>query len=199
MIRALSAEFTVHRKEIGLSAELKPIFSHAMIMDGVSALAENIYRSLGGEKGTPEPVTFIVLLKGGVRFACDLMAKYPGRYYYDFAGVSSYADNKSSRGTVDFYHFAPRRELIDGQTVVLLDDICDSGLTFQSVAGRVMRDFKPGAVRTCALLCRGDSAFKPDFHAFEVSSGDFLVGYGLGLGEEHRDLNGVFRLAEAMS
>lgn len=173
---------------------MKPLFSHAMIMEGISVLAEKIYHGLAGEKETPEPVTFIILLKGGARFACDLMAKYPGRCYYDFVGVSSYADKKSSGGTVDFYHFAPPRDLVDGRTVVLLDDICDSGLTFKSVAERMMREFKPGEVRTCALLRRWDSVFKPDFFAFEVCGGDFLVGYGLGLGEEYRDLNGIFTL-----
>jgi hypoxanthine phosphoribosyltransferase len=189
----LTGRLTV--KETGLSSELKLVFSHDLIMDGITALADRIYHGPGGAEKASEPLTFIILLKGGARFACDLMTRYPGRYYYDFAGVSSYADNKSSRGTVDFYHFAPRHDLVDGRTVVLLDDICDSGLTFQSVAGRIMRDFKPEAVRTCALLCRGDSAFKPDFFAFQVDSGDFLVGYGLGLGEEHRDLNGIFALA----
>ncbi|MCE5270002.1 hypothetical protein LLH00_01805 [bacterium] len=175
-----------------MSTNVKLIYSYEQILAGVDALAQKIHQGLIGPDGTAEAVTFLVLLKGGVRFACDLMARYPGRYYYDFAGVSSYSDNTYSRGVVEFSHFAPRRDLLDGRVVVLLDDICDSGLTLGSVAGRLEREFQPAAIRTCVLLHRQGAAFTPDSCVFQVSGEDYFVGYGLGMGEEYRHLNGIY-------
>ncbi len=180
------------RKGLDLSANLKLMFSYEQVLAGVGAMAQGVYQGLTGPEGEAAAVTFLVLLKGGVRFACDLMASYPGRYYYDFASVSSYADNTYSRGVVEFSHFAPRRDLLDGRVVVLLDDICDSGLTLGSVAGRLEREFQPAAIKTCVLLHRQGAAFTPDFSVFQVSGEDYLVGYGLGMGEEYRNLNGIY-------
>ena len=166
------------------------LYSAEQICGGVGELAAELYRRLGPD----ELVTFVVLLKGGARFAFDLLSRYPGPYYYDFIGVASYGESVSPAGAVDFYHYGLNRELIDGRKVILLDDICDSGATFQAAVDRIHGDYAPVEILTCSLLWRAGSGFSPDFFAFRLDSNDYLVGYGLGAGEDFRHLKDIFTL-----
>ena len=175
-----------------MSRNLKLIFSYEKILQAVQSMAGAIQRDLSEHCSTVDAVTFVVLLKGGARFGFDLMSRYPGAFYYDFAGVSSYSEGTRSSGVVEFYHFSLRRDLIDQRVVVILDDICDSGLTFARVAERIEREFDPLVVKSCALVHRQGSTYHPDYFGLSVSGEDYFVGYGLGMGEEYRHLNGIY-------
>lgn len=172
-----------------MARELSLIYDHERILEAVEGLAKDLHRDPG--RGN-DAVTFLVLLKGGARFAFDLMSCFPAEYRYDFAHVSSYADNTFSQGMVEFRYFALKPELINGRLVVLLDDICDTGVTFAAVTERIRREFEPLAIRSCSLIRRAGSSFTPDHFAFEAAGDDFFVGYGLGIGEEYRHLNGIY-------
>ncbi|MFH1068123.1 MAG: phosphoribosyltransferase family protein [Candidatus Glassbacteria bacterium] len=166
------------------------LYDTEQIRQAVETLAAAVFKRLG--PGTP--ATFVILLKGGARFAFDLLSRYPAPYYYDFLGVASYGEDTDSQGIVKFYHYALDRETIDGRAVVLLDDICDSGATFRAVVDRIKTDYAPAEILTCSLVWRSGAGFSPDFFAFQLDSNDYLVGYGLGAGEDFRHLNDIYTL-----
>ena len=160
------------------------IYSSAAISAVVVSVANKLAARLDGQ----EP-TLLILLKGGVRFGCELISALQLECSYDFIGVSSYGEALCSSGRVDFYHYRLNREQIDGRPVVLVDDICDSGKTFKAVSERIKTDFKPASLLSCALIWRDGSGFEPDFFGFHHEGDEFLVGYGLGAGESYRELN----------
>jgi hypoxanthine phosphoribosyltransferase len=136
-------------------------------------------------------LTILGILKGGARFACDLMTAYEGPYFYEFISASSYGMELNSCGAVEFHHYRLDRELIDNRPVLLVDDICDSGATFGAVAGRILADYMPETLYTCSLIWREGAGFTPDMWGFHYPGREFLVGYGLGAGEHYRYLNEI--------
>ncbi len=165
------------------------LYSAEAVNGAVRELASRIAARLGGEAPT-----LLILLKGGARFGCDLIRALPGKVNYDFVGVSSYGEELSSSGKVEFYLYRPERSLIDSRPVVLVDDICDSGTTFSAVSGCLKRDFAPALLLSCALIRRDGAGFTPDFHGFHYRGDEFLVGYGLGAGERYRELDEILVL-----
>jgi hypoxanthine phosphoribosyltransferase len=168
------------------------LYNSAQIASAVHELAKKIEERLEGRAPT-----LLILLKGGARFGCDLIRALPGEVNFDFLGVSSYGNNLLSSGTVDFYLYRPARELIDSRPVVLVDDICDSGTTFSAVSERLRRDFNPEVLLSCSLIWREGAGFTPDFRGFHYSGDEFLVGYGLGAGELHRELEEIVILEQS--
>ena len=165
------------------------VYSAEQIEEAVGGIAGRIAVRLDGE----EP-TLLILLKGGVMFGSDLIRAFPQGCNFDFIGVSSYGEALASSGRVDFYLYNLQRELIDNRPVILVDDICDSGTTFSAVAARVAADFAPSRLLSCSLIWRDGSGFTPDFHGFQHAGDEFLVGYGLGAGEQYRSLGEIMVL-----
>lgn len=164
----------------------KILYCKAEIRQAVQRIAVELRKELGGSE-----LTFLIILKGGARFACDLMTAYGGPYRYDFITASSYGMELNSCGAVEFNDFNLARELIDSQEVVLVDDICDSGATFGAVAGRILAEYAPARLITCSLIWREGAGFIPDLWGFHCLGKEYLVGYGLGAGEEFRYLEDI--------
>lgn len=179
------------RNDNGPKAPGKIVYSEGDITNAVGRIAHELEERCSGQ----EP-TFVILLKGGARFGCDLISAFKPSCKYDFIGVSSYGDNLSSSGKLEFYNYRLDRKLIDNRTVVLVDDICDSGATFAGVAAKLNNDFSPGKLFTCAMIWRDGSEFTPDLFGYHYKGDEFLVGYGLGAGELYRNLNEIVILEE---
>lgn len=162
------------------------VYSAGDIAGAVNSVARRLADITDGQAPT-----FLILLKGGARFGCELIRAWPGESSYDFIGVSSYGERLASSGRVEFYHYSPDRQLIDSRTVVMVDDICDSGTTFAGVAGRLKSDFAPRVLLSCSLIWRSGAGFTPDLFGFRYDGEEFLVGYGLGAGERYRHLNDI--------
>lgn len=104
----------------------------------------------------------------------------------DFVKVKSYVDTKSTGNLqillADFDKF-------NGKTVLLVDDICDSGLTLSSLRNKII---SAGAtsVDTCVLLNKPNAhnkTFEPNYHAFNIGN-EFVIGFGLDYNEKYRTL-----------
>ncbi|MFC1544722.1 phosphoribosyltransferase [Gemmatimonadota bacterium] len=169
----------------------KVLYEKKLIGRAVMKMSRGLKKAVGKNE-----LTFLIILKGGARFASDLMSAYDGPYYYEFISASSYGGDLNSRGAVEFQHCNPDRELIDNRHVVLVDDICDSGATFGAVAGRILAEFNPAQLLTCSLIWRDGSGFTPDLWGFHYMGEEFLVGYGLGAGEQYRYLDDIVILEQ---
>jgi hypoxanthine-guanine phosphoribosyltransferase len=89
--------------------------------------------------------------------------------------VSSYSEMKKGDLRVDLF---PSAEQLNGRTVILIDDICDSGDTLKYCAD-LARNSGAHAVRSCALLVRKDCPEPSDFYGHVIEKGQWVFGYGM--------------------
>jgi len=105
----------------------------------------------------------------------------------DFITLESYYSGTESSGTVNV---AKDLSLdIEGATVILVDDILDTGRTL-TFAKRHLLEKGARDVRTCTLLDKPSRRLVPceaDFVGFTIDD-HFVVGYGLDYDSYYRDL-----------
>lgn len=147
-------------------------------------LAKSIREDYAGKNAL-----LVAVLKGSVVFLADLMRELGNGFPIDFMAVNSYDGNRST-GAVEI-----RLDLgtnVEGRDVLIVEDIVDTGLTLQYLLG-VIRARGPSSVKVAALLFK-PKAFqgneRPDYIGFELPN-EFVVGYGMDLDEEWRNLKYV--------
>ena len=140
------------------------------------------------ERDFPEgTLVVIILLKGALVFAADLLRRVPRQLELECLNVASYHGGTESSGNVDFLdrHFPE----VKGRDVLLLDDILDTGRTIAAVAARLHEE-GASAVRTAVLLAKDKTRaadVEADYVGFEIGD-EFVVGYGLDYQGRYRNL-----------
>lgn len=163
-------------------APLQVLISEEAIQRRVRELGEEI-RAVYGD----EPITAIGVLKGSFMFMADLVRAIGGDLRCDFLGVSSYQGGTRSTGVVRITQ--DLKQPIDGHHCLLIEDIIDTGLTMDYLH-RMLAVRKPRSLRVVTLLDKPSNreiAVQADFVGFTIPD-DFVVGYGLDLGELYRNL-----------
>lgn len=144
------------------------------------------------------PIVVIILLKGALVFAADLLRRIPRELYIECLNVASYHGALESTGTVDFLdRYFPE---VRGKHILLLDDILDTGRTLAAVTKRLMEE-GASAVHSGVLLAKDkkrDEEVEADYVGFEIGD-EFVVGYGLDYKGKYRNLPyvGVLKLSAA--
>ncbi len=132
---------------------------------------------------------FLAVLNGSFMFASDLLKKVSIDCEISFVKVSSY-HGTSTTGSVK--SLIGLNEDIKGRTIVIIEDIVDTGLTMEKVL-KELEVMEPAEVKICTLLYKPEAfrkKFDLDYVAIVVPN-DFLVGYGLdydGLGRNLPDI-----------
>jgi hypoxanthine phosphoribosyltransferase len=168
--------------------QFKPLISEKSIADMTAKMAEAINKELAGDF----PV-FLAVLNGSFMFASDLLRQIKIPCEISFIKVSSY-QGTSSTGSV-------KQMLgldcdVSERTVVILEDIVDSGLTLETLEQQLRSKgikklkvatflFKPAAYKR---------NLKPDYVGFEVAD-HFVVGYGMDYDGQGRNLKEVHVVA----
>lgn len=154
------------------------------IRKAVARMAAEIRQDVEGKD-----VLFVCVLNGAFMFATELMSELDGAYELSFARYASYAGTGS---TGVLREIMPVQERVAGRTVVLLEDIIDSGFTMQEVMRR-LREQGAAEVKLATMLFKPESlrcALKPDWFGIQIPPA-FIVGHGLdydGLGRAYRDI-----------
>ena len=133
------------------------------------------------------PIVVIILLKGALVFAADLLRRIPRELSIECLNVASYHGGLESSGSVDFLdlHFPD----VKGSHVLLLDDILDTGRTLAVVRKRLEEE-GAAAVHTAVLLAKDKERVgevQADYVGFEIGD-EFVVGYGLDYQGRYRNL-----------
>lgn len=133
------------------------------------------------------PIVVIILLKGALVFAADLLRRIPRELSIECLNVASYHGGLESSGTVDFLdQYFPD---VKGRHVLLLDDILDTGRTLAAVTIRLGEE-GAAAVHSAVLLAKAkqrSEEVQVEYIGFEI--GDvFVVGYGLDYKGKYRNL-----------
>lgn len=154
------------------------------IQDAIKRMATEINRDLAGRE-----VVFLVVLKGAFMFAADLLRQVDLPLQVSFVRVSSYEGMETTGNVI----FQDEPEEVKGhKTVVIVEDILDSGLTLQALLDHMI-GLEPDQVRVATLLFKPEayrSDIKPDYAGFHIPN-HFVVGYGLdylGFGRNLPDL-----------
>lgn len=154
------------------------------ILREVTRVANEINRDLAGKN----PL-FVSVLNGSFMFTSDLMKRITIPCEISFVKLASY-QGLSSTGVIK--EVIGINEDLTDRTVVIVEDIVDSGLTMEKMI-EYLKEFKPAEIHICTLLLKPDNLKRNldiEYIAMEIPN-DFIVGYGLdydGLGRNLRDI-----------
>jgi hypoxanthine phosphoribosyltransferase len=166
------------------------LLTEAAIQETVSKLGARISADYAGRE-----LTLVSVLKGSLPFMADLMRAITIPVRIDLMEVSSYGGSATeSSGLVRI--IKDLSSSIDGQDVLLVEDIIDTGLTLNYLL-RYLRGKNPSSLKICTLLdkpARRLVDIAVDYTGFTIPD-QFVVGYGLDYGELYRNLRfvGVLR------
>ncbi|MBV1887941.1 MAG: adenylate kinase [Urechidicola sp.] len=139
-----------------------------------------------------ETPIFIGILNGSFMFAADFIRKYPRACEVSFVKMASY-EGTSTTGKVT--QLLGVNEDLTGRTVVILEDIIDTGNTLQ----KIYDIFKNKNVKTLKIATL---FFKPDVFKKELPidyiglsiPDEFIVGYGLDYNNLGRNIDSIYKL-----
>lgn len=154
----------------------------------VAELAREIVQDHPGEE-----LRLVTVLRGGLFFLADLARVIDAPLTIDFMAVSPYTPGRGGvvRVTKDL------DDDIEGATVILVEDVVDTGLTINYVLS-MLRARSPGRLEVCALLdknVRRIADVPVVYRGFRVPD-KFLVGYGLDLAGRYRNLPYVATMSD---
>jgi len=165
----------------------KPFISAQEIDDAISKMAKDIAADLGDEI----PV-FIGILNGSFMVVSDFVKKYPKPCEVTFIKLASYEGLKS---TEDIQRLIGLTQDLTGRTVVILEDIIDSGNTLVEVH-RIFKNENVKALKIATLFYKPE-AYKKDFKLHYVGieiPNKFIVGFGLDYDGLGRDIPEVYQI-----
>jgi hypoxanthine phosphoribosyltransferase len=129
------------------------------------------------------------VLKGSVMFMADLVRHIDLPVRVDFMAISSYGEGGRS-GVVRI--LKDLSEPIEGEDVILVEDIIDTGLTVTYLLTN-LRARKPRSLEVCALLdksVRRIIEVPIRYEGFDIPD-EFVVGYGLDHQGRYRNLRSI--------
>ncbi len=160
----------------------KILLSQEQLEEIVSNVADKINNDFKGEE-----VLLIVILKGSIIFAADLMRKLEMPVTIDFMKVSSYGAGTISEKTINV--ILDLKTDIKDKNVIIIEDIIDSGNTLFHLKN-MLSERNPKTLKLCALLDkpeRRETDVIPEYVGTQIPD-EFVVGYGLDYAERFRDL-----------
>jgi hypoxanthine phosphoribosyltransferase len=165
----------------------KTFISEAEIQTRVKAVADKINRDLEGKN----PL-LLAVLNGSFVFAADLMRYITIPCEISFVKLASYQGTTS---TGEIKEVIGLNEDISGRTVVIVEDIVDTGATMKRMI-ETLGTRNPKALHICTLLLKPDKLAVPldiKYVAIEIPN-DFIVGYGLDYDQQGRNLRDIYTL-----
>jgi hypoxanthine phosphoribosyltransferase len=138
---------------------------------------------------------FICILNGSFMFAAEVFKRINFvESEISFVKLASYSGSNTT-GTVK--QLIGLNENIEGRTIVVLEDIVDTGITIENILNQ-LREMKPKEVRVATLLLKPD-ALKRDvdvqYVGLEIPN-DFIVGYGLDYDGHGRNLSDIYSIVK---
>jgi hypoxanthine phosphoribosyltransferase len=161
--------------------ELEPRFT----ADEIAAAVDRVAGAISADYADETPL-MVGILTGSFVFLADLVRAMTIPVEIDFIRARSYGKSTVSSGAVEITKDIEHD--VTGRTVILVEDILDTGLTLEFVSDRV-RAGHPGEVKTCSLLVR-EGAAQPDYMGLWIPKG-FVVGYGIDYAERYRGLREI--------
>ena len=168
---------------VGMEADiLRILIGRDALHARVQELGAQISRDYAGRD-----LFLVAVLKGSVVFMADLIRAITVPHRIDFMATSSYGASTQSTGVVQI--LKDLEDSIEGQHVLIVEDIIDSGHTLAYLR-RLLLARNPTSLRICALLDkkeRREADVPVDYVGFVIPN-EFVVGFGLDFNELYRNL-----------
>jgi len=175
----------LHDKDFDLTIPTK------RIQDTIQDMADEMNAQLLGKD-----VVFVAILNGAFMFASDLFKRIEFDAYISFIKFASYEGTKS---TGNVKKLIGLNEDLNGKTVVILEDIIDSGISMEKIVDEI-NDLGPKEIRIASLLVKPDAflrSYNIDYIGMEIPN-DFIVGFGLDYDGLGRNLTAIYTNADAV-
>src|SRR5690606_18067889 len=169
--------------------EFKPFISAKEI----DAATQKMVDKISKEIGDIVPV-FVGILNGSFMFVSDFVKKYPKHCEVTFIKLASYEGVKS---TEDIQRLIGLTQNLKGRTVIVLEDIIDTGNTLAEVH-RIFKNENVKSLKIATLFYKPE-AYKKDFKIHYIGikiPNKFIVGYGLDYDGLGRNLPEVYQIKE---
>lgn len=134
-----------------------------------------------------KPLIVVGILKGAFAFVADLVRAIRLPLKMDFLIVSSYGAKDRSSGKVKI--ISDLTENIEGQHILLVEDIVDSGLTVSYLKKSLLVK-SPKSIKVCTLLNKPErrkTDVSIEYVGFTIPN-NYVVGYGLDYQNKYRNL-----------
>ncbi|GAA4293505.1 adenylate kinase [Aestuariibaculum suncheonense] len=167
----------------------KPFISAEEIDRAMTRMASEIAKDIGDEI----PV-FVGILNGSFMVVSDFVKKYQKPCEVTFIKLASYEGVKS---TEDIQRLIGLTQDLSGRTVVILEDIIDTGNTLAEVH-RIFKNENVKSLKIATLFYKPE-AYKKDFKLHYVGieiPNKFIVGYGLDYDGLGRNLPEIYQIKQ---
>ena len=183
LILQFMSTVTVHNKNFEIFIE------EAKIQKAIADMAAKMNEDFKDKK----PL-FLAVLNGSFMFAADLFKHLTIDCEISFVKLSSYHGTQTTEKVKELIGI---NENLKGRTIVVLEDIVDTGITINAMMAQLMQQ-EPAEIKIATLL------FKPaayiqrvhlDYVGMEVAK-VFLLGYGLDYDGLGRNLRDIYKIVE---
>jgi hypoxanthine phosphoribosyltransferase len=174
-------------REPGAPTVSQPLPAVLISESDIDARVRELAAQISGDYADQGEIVLVGVLKGAFIFLADLSRRLTIPRRIEFIAVSSYEDGNVATGAVRLVMDV--RGNIEGQHVLIVEDIVDTGHTLTYLIG-MLESHRPASIRTCALLHKAESSevdVDIDYIGFGIGD-DWVVGYGLDYAEQNRTL-----------
>lgn len=171
--------------------KFKLTYDKDCIANAVDKIASKMNDFFSDEKFKDDDILILTILNGAIYFAADLTRKLTIDAEVASVKVSSYVNNKQAadlhiQGNID----------VTNKVVILLDEICDSGRTFEVLSNKI-KEMGAKDVYSASLLFReSNDRFIPTFSGIVYKGDDWFVGYGMDDSKRFRHLPEIYIIKE---
>ncbi len=159
-----------------------------MSEDVIRTRVEQLAGRINTDYANVSELVLVGVLTGSFIFLSDLARLLTVPHRVEFIAVSSYGSRESEDPESVRLLMDVRRSL-EGEHVVLVEDIVDTGKTLAYLM-RLLEARRPDSIKTCSLLHkpgRTEQEVDIDYLGFTISD-SWVVGYGLDYAEKYRTL-----------
>jgi hypoxanthine phosphoribosyltransferase len=183
----------LHQHAAQVLAQAECIYSAAKLEHTLQQLAEQINAQLL-PLSEQQPVLLMPVMNGGLVLCGQLMTRLTFPLQVDYLHATRYRDK--TRGS-DLHWKASPQQSLQGRTLLIVDDILDEGYTLQAVLEYCRQQ---GAAQVYSVVLveknhpRARVDIKADFTGLTVED-RYVFGFGMDYKGYHRNLNGIYALA----
>ena len=168
-------------------------FTVSIPREEIQKRVAELARQISKDMESKNPL-FVAVLNGSFVFAADLIRGVDTPCEITFIRRASYGGTESSGNVQELMGL---KEDISGRSVVVIEDIIDSGLTMKGLIDSLKKQ-NPAEIRIASLLVKpGNMKVELDipYCCFRIPN-DFIVGYGLDYDGFGRNLADIYTVVK---
>jgi hypoxanthine phosphoribosyltransferase len=156
----------------------------------INSIIQEMAAKISSDLKDKDPL-FVCVLNGAFMFASELFKSLDFvESEITFVKMASY---RGTHSTGIIRQLIGLNEVIEGRTVVVLEDIVDSGSTIENIINQ-LKELNPGEIKIATLLFKPAAVIKViqlDYVGLEIPN-DFIVGFGLDYDGYGRNLKDIY-------